>query len=156
MRWGTPPRISLFDIILFINNAVNTNRSSHGRIRKWSQMARVLITVFGFRCERCDHEWIPRRGVDEEPRVCPRCHSPWWNRPSKKARMSYDDFKGRIRDALRRAGRPLTWKELRTAANLPQAFPNIQWVRRMENDIGLLRRRESDRVIHWLLKGRER
>jgi hypothetical protein len=41
---------------------------------------------------------------------------------------------------------------VRTTANLPQAFPNNQWVHRMESDIGLVRRRESDGVIHWLLK----
>ena len=42
-------------------------------------MARVQITVWGFRCERCNHEWAPRGQV--EPRVCPRCKSPYWNRP---------------------------------------------------------------------------
>jgi hypothetical protein len=66
--------------------------------------------------------------------------------------MSYDDFKEKIAEVLRRAGKPLTWTEVRTAANLPQAYPNNQWVHRMETDIDLLRRRESDGIIHWLLK----
>jgi hypothetical protein len=35
---------------------------------------------------------------------------------------------------------------------LPRAFPNNQWIRRMEADIGLTRRRESDGIIHWQLK----
>ena len=29
-------------------------------------MARVPITVMGFRCDRCAHEWIPRPGAVEE------------------------------------------------------------------------------------------
>jgi len=65
--------------------------------------------------------------------------------------MSYEGFREKVADELRKAANPLTWTEVRTAANLPQAFPNNQWVRRMEEDIGLLRRR-SDGIIHWLLK----
>jgi hypothetical protein len=117
-------------------------------------VARVPITVMGFRCDRCGHQWIPHN-IGHEPRVCPnpKCHSPYWNNgPGKIGRMTYDDFKAKVSDALRRAGKPLTWTEVRTEANLPQAYPNNQWVHRMETDIGLLRRRESDGIIHWLLK----
>jgi hypothetical protein len=106
----------------------------------------------GFRCDRCGHEWIPRPGAIGEPRVCPDCHRALWNRPDKKERMSYETFRNKIAASLRKAGKPLTWTEVRTAANLPQAFPNNQWVHRMETDIGLVRRRESDGIIHWLLK----
>ena len=113
-------------------------------------MARVPITVMGFRCERCGHEWIPRGGQDDEPRVCPKCRSPWWNRP-KKAMMTYDVFKTKIFDTLRDAGKPLTWTEVRTVAGLHQLFPNNQWVHRLEKDIGLQRHRESDGTIHWKL-----
>ena len=115
-------------------------------------MARVPITVMGFRCDRCQHEWIPRGGVEEEPRVRPACHSALWNQPDKKARMSYEDFRDKIAITLRQAGKPLTWTEVRTITNLPQAFPNNQWVHRMESDIGLVRHRESDGIIHWLIK----
>lgn len=66
--------------------------------------------------------------------------------------MTYGDFKSKIAKVLRDAGKPLTWTEVRTIAALPQAFPNNQWVRRMEVDIGLTRRRESDGIIHWELK----
>lgn len=112
-------------------------------------MARVPITVMGFRCERCGHEWIPR-GTEEEPRVCPKCRSPYWNRP-RKTMMTYDDFKEKIVSALKTAGQPQTWTEVRTAAGLPQAFPNNQWVHRLEKDVGLHRRREANGVIHWEL-----
>lgn len=115
-------------------------------------MARVPITVMGFRCDRCGHEWIPRSAVDDEPKVCPSCHSRLWNQPDKKPRLSYETFRDKIAATLRDATKPLTWTEVRTSANLPQAFPNNQWVHRMETDIGLVRRREKDGMIHWLLK----
>jgi hypothetical protein len=114
-------------------------------------MSRVPITVMGFRCERCSHEWIPRGSGDEEPRVCPKCRSPWWNKP-RKAMMPYDEFKERVVQAIEKAGQPLTWTEIRTAAGLPQLFPNNQWVHRLERDVGLHRHRGSNGIIHWELK----
>ncbi|MBU4086866.1 MAG: hypothetical protein KKB21_04805 [Nanoarchaeota archaeon] len=39
------------------------------------------ITLEGYCCERCGHRWVARN--KEEPRVCPRCKSPYWDRPRK-------------------------------------------------------------------------
>ena len=36
------------------------------------------IKLSGYRCERCNHEWFPRKS--EEPIICPKCKSPYWNR----------------------------------------------------------------------------
>ena len=47
-------------------------------------MGKVEIQVEGFKCERCDHEWIPRG--KEEPSVCPGCKSPYWNKPRKRSK----------------------------------------------------------------------
>lgn len=106
----------------------------------------------GFRCERCGHEWIPRGGPDVEPKVCPSltCKSPYWNKPRKSA-TTYEDFSKAIAKVLRAAGGPITWTEVRTAAGLPQAFPNNKWVRKMESDIGLKRERDEHGIIHWQL-----
>lgn len=48
-------------------------------------MAKVQLS--GFRCDRCSHEWVPRE-KDQAPMVCPRCKSPYWNRPRKDAEPS--------------------------------------------------------------------
>ena len=113
-------------------------------------MARVPITVMGYRCERCSHEWIPK-DAQKEPSVCPKCKSPYWNRPRKATSMlTYEDFRDKIRQTLQDAG-PLTWTEIRTKSNLPQKFPNNQWVHRMENDIGLERKKDAHGIIHWQL-----
>ena len=44
-------------------------------------MARV--TVEGYLCERCSHVWVPQRRTVSEPKICPRCKSPYWNKPRK-------------------------------------------------------------------------
>jgi predicted Zn-ribbon and HTH transcriptional regulator len=113
-------------------------------------MAKVPITVMGYRCERCGHEWVPR-DFDAEPRVCPKCKNPYWNRP-RQEKMSYETFKEKVRETIRTSEQPLTWTEIRTLAKLPQAFPNNQWVHRLETDIGLIRKRDNHGIIHWSLK----
>jgi len=111
-------------------------------------MARVPITVMGYRCERCSHEWIPK-DPEREPAVCPKCKSPYWNRPKKATpMMSYEDFRDTIQAALHDYG-PLTWTELRTTTKLPQEFPNNKWVRRMETDIKLKRNKDTHGIIKW-------
>jgi predicted Zn-ribbon and HTH transcriptional regulator len=45
-------------------------------------MAKLKLTVDGFRCERCGHEWIKRKELD--PTVCPKCKSPYWNKQRKE------------------------------------------------------------------------
>ena len=40
-------------------------------------MAKVKKTRF--ECQRCGHEWAPRQDV--RPTICPRCESPFWDRP---------------------------------------------------------------------------
>lgn len=42
-------------------------------------MAKINITLEGYKCERCGHEWIPR--TKEYPVICPKCKSPYWDRP---------------------------------------------------------------------------
>src|SRR5205814_370507 len=98
-------------------------------------LAKVPITILGHRCERCGHEWLPK-GRDREPEVCPRCKSPYWNRP-RRSGVTYEDFKAAVEKTLRDAGGSLTWTEIRARAKLSQASPNNQWVLRMEREIGL-------------------
>jgi hypothetical protein len=118
----------------------------------FKSMGQIPITVMGYRCERCNHEWIPRDSGNGGPRICPKCKSPYWDRPRKaKSMMTYEDFRDTIKNALKAAGGPLTWTEVRTNAKLPQTFPNNQWVHRLEKDIGLERRKDKQGVIHWQL-----
>lgn len=43
-------------------------------------MAEIMLK--GFQCERCGHKWVPRNESDY-PTVCPKCKSPYWNKPKK-------------------------------------------------------------------------
>jgi predicted nucleic acid-binding Zn-ribbon protein len=111
-------------------------------------MSRVPITVMGYKCERCGHEWLPRNSKDA-PKVCPKCKSPYWNNPKKQAPMSYEEFRDKVKSALSSSSTPLTWTEVRTKAKLPQKWPNNQWVHRMDRDIGLIREKDNNGIIHW-------
>ena len=51
-------------------------------------MVKIPITVWGYRCERCQWEWVPR--VDYAPRVCPSCKSPYYDRPRRKPKEQAD------------------------------------------------------------------
>ena len=66
--------------------------------------------------------------------------------------MTYQQFRDKAKAVLEQANGPLTWTEVRTAAALPQLFPNNIWVRRLEEDIGLLRSRDGNRIIRWTLR----
>ena len=37
------------------------------------------VHLWGYRCERCGQEWLPRRS--ERPRVCLKCKIASWNGP---------------------------------------------------------------------------
>ena len=37
-----------------------------------------LSKLFRWNCKRCGHQWIPRS--EKEPKVCPKCNSPYWNK----------------------------------------------------------------------------
>lgn len=45
----------------------------------------AVITIEGYKCERCNHSWAPRANSKKNPNkipiVCPKCKSPYWNRP---------------------------------------------------------------------------
>ena len=36
------------------------------------------LNILTLKCLRCGHEWIPNRPI--EPKVCPKCNSPYWNK----------------------------------------------------------------------------
>ncbi len=111
-------------------------------------MGRVPITIMGYRCEQCGHEWLPD-DTNQEPQVCPKCKSLDWDKPDNKGPMPYEEFRDRVRTTIESSEAPLTWTEIRTRAKLPQAFPNNQWVHRMEKDTGLMRERDKDGIIRW-------
>ena len=46
----------------------------------------VELRMLGFRCERCDHAWIPPNPA--KPKVCPKCKTPYWDRPRRDGQKS--------------------------------------------------------------------
>jgi DNA-directed RNA polymerase subunit RPC12/RpoP len=46
-------------------------------------MGMVTLKQKGYKCNRCAHQWVPRKSTKGEPQVCPKCKSPYWNKPRK-------------------------------------------------------------------------
>ena len=63
---------------------------------------------------------------------------------------SYEQFRDAIKGTIETAGNPLTWT-IRTIAQLPQKFPNNQWVHQLQQDIKLQRNRDANGIIKWAL-----
>ena len=63
--------------------------------------------------------------------------------------MRYVDFRDRIITELRRNKSGLTWKELREKLDLPYKTPCPEWVKRMEEEDGLVREKGSGRALMW-------
>jgi len=53
-------------------------------INKLSEMVKIVLTQL--ECTRCPHKWFPRS--TELPRVCPKCTSPYWNKPIERKSVS--------------------------------------------------------------------
>ena len=37
----------------------------------------------GYKCDRCGHEWVARIKIEQDPTICPKCKSPYWNKPRR-------------------------------------------------------------------------
>ncbi|KKH45968.1 hypothetical protein [Methanosarcina sp. 1.H.A.2.2] len=59
------------------------------------------VLIVGNKCYRCGHEWLP---TGDTPRVCPRCKSPYWDRPRKSETDSedneFEDVVGKVFERL--------------------------------------------------------
>ena len=54
------------------------------RVRKKDiKGAGAYVLIKGHKCHRCGHEWRPKN-IEVVPVVCPKCKSPYWDRPRRK------------------------------------------------------------------------
>lgn len=42
----------------------------------------MIVNLSQIQCQRCSHRWVPRKA---EVRVCPHCHSPYWDKRKGEA-----------------------------------------------------------------------
>lgn len=63
--------------------------------------------------------------------------------------MKYVEFKTQIQQALLEHPDGFTWKELKAHLDLPYQTPCPEWVKHLEDEIGLVRRREDQRAYTW-------
>ena len=65
--------------------------------------------------------------------------------------MRYLEFQNTIQRHLTKHRGGATWVELRDALSLPYQRPCPEWTRRLEKDIGLVRRKGAGRSLVWAL-----
>lgn len=53
------------------------------------------ITLRGYQCTRCNHTWVPRD--EAKPLVCPKCKSPYWDKPRQSDTKKDSDWKQKKR-----------------------------------------------------------
>jgi hypothetical protein len=70
--------------------------------------------------------------------------------------MHYDEFKNLIQTHLRRHPSGATWTQLQRTLHLPYDRPCPEWTRRMETEIGLVRRKSDGRAFVWSLESAKR
>jgi hypothetical protein len=63
--------------------------------------------------------------------------------------MHYVNFRDAIQSELRRVPAGLTWAQLKQRLKLPYKTPCPEWVKQMEQEIGLSRQRGSGRAFTW-------
>lgn len=66
--------------------------------------------------------------------------------------VKYTEFRDLIQRELRLYPDGFTWEELRTRLKLPYDRPCQSWLRRMENDISLVRRKGGGRAYVWTIE----
>jgi hypothetical protein len=64
--------------------------------------------------------------------------------------MFYEQFRDLIQAKLLKRRRGMTWRELRDDLGLPYDRPCPEWTRRLESDIGLIRRKGTGKALVWL------
>ena len=70
-------------------------------------------------------------------------------RRASTEKMSYEEFRDKIKGALEYNDKGMTWTQIRTQLKLDQVVPNNKWVRRMEKDMGLIRVKGKDGIVLW-------
>jgi uncharacterized protein YeaO (DUF488 family)/antitoxin component of MazEF toxin-antitoxin module len=65
-----------------------------------------------------------------------------------KEEVLYEEFRDSIKNILERHSSGLTWTQIRDKLNLPQQYPNNQWVKRLEKEIGLARIKIGN-ISYW-------
>jgi hypothetical protein len=65
--------------------------------------------------------------------------------------MRYVDYRDSIRKELSKSSAGLTWAQLQSKLSLPYERPCPEWTNRLEEEIGLIRAKGSERALVWKL-----
>ena len=43
----------------------------------------IELKIKGYKCDRCNHKWLPRLKIKILPVICPKCKTAYWNKPRR-------------------------------------------------------------------------
>ncbi len=66
--------------------------------------------------------------------------------------MRYTEFRDLIQEKLQRNAEGLTWFELKESLGLPYQRPCPEWIKRLEQEIGLCRAKGACRAYVWTVE----
>ena len=69
--------------MLLINNGVKYINMKERSISMKKEVSGANVLILGHKCYRCNHAWVPR-DIGEIPEICPKCKSPYWQKPKTK------------------------------------------------------------------------
>jgi hypothetical protein len=70
--------------------------------------------------------------------------------------MTYQQFRDSIQTKLRSRRLGMTWRELRDDLELPYDRPCPEWTRRLESDIGLVRKKGTGNAFVWFCESQNK
>lgn len=70
--------------------------------------------------------------------------------------MTYQQFRDLIQTKLRERHLGMTWRKLRDDLELPYDRPCPEWTRRLETDIGLIRKKGAGNAFVWVCESRKK
>jgi hypothetical protein len=73
--------------------------------------------------------------------------------PARRQTLRYVEFRDAIAKELGRNRSGLTWGELKSRLDLPYRTPCQEWLKRMEDEVGLVRERGEGRAQVWRIVG---
>jgi hypothetical protein len=78
--------------------------------------------------------------------------SPKQNRRVITTKMSYEEFRNKVKETLQYQDNGMTWSQIRGKLKLDQVVPNNKWVWQLQKDIGLERLKQKDNQIIWRIR----
>jgi len=99
-----------------------------------------------------DGQWLKEKIQGDSLIIKPLNKNEFEKMNKLKEKMSFEIFSNTVKSVLIKHPEGLGWSQIREKTELIQKVPNNKWVRKLENEIGLIRFRDKKGNVIWKLK----